>query len=278
MEEKEIEMNLSSDQNLDVSPSGQGASSQFSGVRILLVEDNEINRELMLDILTHMGIVVETAFNGAEALEKLSFGHYAAILMDCQMPVMNGFEASRKIRQNPAYEKLPILAMTANVDDEDKKKCLDAGMNAHIAKPFDIDQLLATLAHWLPKRRQEPVEILKNVLDSDRALMALSGNVVQYRMLLRLFLERQKDAAEKMRSFLAETQGVQASRLLYQLKNLAAHIGAFALSEAAAGIEADLQSFRWDQARSHLPVFTVLLNKSLQEAEAYLAAEGKVTG
>ena len=126
----------------------------LDGKRILLVEDNELNREIATDILEEEGIVIDTAEDGDIAVEKLRGaveGEYDLILMDIQMPRMNGYEATRAIRALPnAYAaNIPIIAMTANAFDEDKKNALAAGMNGHVAKPIDVPKLIATLAEVL---------------------------------------------------------------------------------------------------------------------------------
>lgn len=122
---------------------------EFCGKRLLLVEDNELNREIATEILKEVGFIIEDAENGAVAVDMISKaepGYYALILMDIQMPVMDGYEAARAIRKlSPELANIPIVAMTANAFDEDKKQAFDSGMNAHIAKPIDVDKLLEIL-------------------------------------------------------------------------------------------------------------------------------------
>ncbi|WP_374325984.1 response regulator [Aquipseudomonas alcaligenes] len=107
----------------------------------MLVEDNLVNQEMTVEILGRAGIRVDVANNGAQALAMLVQKAYDGVLMDCQMPVMDGFEATQRIRQLPGLAQLPILAMTANAMAGDRQRCLDAGMNEHIAKPLDVNQL-----------------------------------------------------------------------------------------------------------------------------------------
>ena len=129
----------------------ENASFELSGKRILLVEDNELNREIATEILEEEGMIVDTAEDGDVAVEKMrnaSAGQYDLILMDIQMPKMNGYDATKAIRKlpDPCASGIPIIAMTANAFAEDKENAVAAGMNGHIAKPIDVPKLLNTLA------------------------------------------------------------------------------------------------------------------------------------
>lgn len=130
------------------------APEQIRGKRLLLVEDNELNREIAEEILKESGFVVESAADGTIAVDMVKHsepGYYALILMDIQMPIMNGYEATQNIRnlENPKLAKIPVIAMTANAFEEDKKKALDCGMDAHIAKPIDVNKLMEVLHQFL---------------------------------------------------------------------------------------------------------------------------------
>ncbi|MET0028026.1 MAG: ATP-binding protein [Candidatus Thiodiazotropha sp.] len=125
------------------------AIKQLAGARILLVEDNEFNQELANEVLTMKGLIVETANNGKEAVEMLEKSTYDGVLMDCQMPVMDGYTATRIIRQHPQFKDLPIIAMTANAMKGDREKVLEVGMNDHIPKPFDPKEIFITMAKWI---------------------------------------------------------------------------------------------------------------------------------
>lgn len=122
------------------------------GGRILLVEDNELNQEVAGELLRSAGMTVELASNGLEAVEMATSGSFELILMDVQMPEMDGLEATRALRRLPGWSSIPILAMTANAFEDDRKACIAAGMNDHVAKPVDAEELYRALVRWLPPR------------------------------------------------------------------------------------------------------------------------------
>jgi CheY-like chemotaxis protein len=126
-----------------------GHEARLAGSRILLVEDNAINQEVAIELLSGAGIEVTVASDGRRALELLERQSFDAVLMDCQMPVMDGYAATRMLRQQLRLKDLPVIAMTANTMTGDREKVLAAGMNDHIAKPINVDELFATLAQWV---------------------------------------------------------------------------------------------------------------------------------
>ena len=135
----------------------QSASSEIDlspvrGARVLLVEDNELNREVALGLLEDAHLSIDQAENGAVAVQQLIRQDYDLVLMDMQMPVMDGITATKAIRSNPRFASLPILAMTANAMDHDRELCLAAGMNDHLAKPIDPDKLFGALLQWIRPR------------------------------------------------------------------------------------------------------------------------------
>ncbi|WLT40025.1 response regulator [Synechocystis sp. B12] len=120
------------------------------------MEDNEINQEVAAELLRDVGFNVDVAANGLIALERLNNNAYALVLMDMQMPEMDGIEATIAIRQNPRYAQLPIVAMTANVMQGDRERCLQAGMNDHLGKPIEPEELWNKLLHWIPVDSPSP--------------------------------------------------------------------------------------------------------------------------
>ena len=125
------------------------AVSALCGAHILLVEDNDINQELAKELLENNGMTVEIASNGEIAVQKVVDGHYDGVLMDCQMPIMDGYTATNCIRQMEEFNDLPIIAMTANAMAGDREKVMEAGMNDHIAKPINVENMFSTMAKWI---------------------------------------------------------------------------------------------------------------------------------
>jgi CheY-like chemotaxis protein len=139
------------------------AMGSLKGARVLLVEDNDMNQELAMELLANAGIEVTLAVNGQDALDKISAdAGFDGVLMDCQMPVMDGYTATRDIRKNPAFKDLPIIAMTANAMTGDREKVIEAGMNDHIAKPLNVGAMFATIAKWIKPKAPAAPEIATN--------------------------------------------------------------------------------------------------------------------
>jgi CheY-like chemotaxis protein len=125
-----------------------------TGQRILLVEDNSVNQLVAKGMLTRLGYEVEIAEQGEAALARLEHEEFDLVLMDCNMPVMDGYETSRRMRADPRWKDLPIIALTANALHEDRQRCEQAGMNDYLAKPFKREDLQALMIKWLEPRRQ----------------------------------------------------------------------------------------------------------------------------
>jgi CheY-like chemotaxis protein len=204
--------------------------ASLAGARILLVEDNLINQELASDMLSGAGILLRMAENGQEALDWLERESFDLVLMDCQMPVMDGYAATRALRQQPQWRELPVVAMTANAMVGDREKVLAAGMNDHIAKPIKVDELFATLARWI-RRGAAPR------MDTRGALAGMGGKQHLYERVARMFVEREADFGEYFAAARAAADTEAAVRRAHDLKSEAAVLGATALSEAAAALE-----------------------------------------
>src|SRR5690606_2132026 len=225
-------------------------------------EDNELNQEMTVEILAQAGIHTDVANNGAEALSMVVQHPYDAVLMDCQMSVMDGYEATRRIRAQERFRSLPILAMTANAMQADKARCREAGTDDHIAKPLDVQQLFMTLQRSI----RNPAVAVTPTLQAIEAAplpqtagLPLAGALRRLgvdRALLRKWLQRFHDSqaavAEQIRSALARLEQEEAVRLAHTLKGLAGNIGAHDLMHLAAELEAALRHQQQDQVPAAL--------------------------
>ncbi|QPK65181.1 PAS domain S-box protein [Methylomonas sp. LL1] len=228
----------------------------FTGARLLLAEDNPINREVALELLHGAGLSVDTAENGRIALEKVLSNSYDLVLMDVQMPEMDGLTATRALRSRPDFAPLPILAMTANAFDDDRHACLDAGMNDFVAKPVNPEQLYETVLRWLSADdrqrlavdRFDSAELLSpppvpaqafNLpgVDVTAGLGAVKGNSAKYRHLLRIFAESHAEDMKQVQAFLIDGNIADAHRLAHNLKGVSATLGARTVSDLAARLD-----------------------------------------
>ncbi|MBF0370634.1 MAG: PAS domain S-box protein [Magnetococcales bacterium] len=225
--------------------------------RILLVEDNEVNQQVAMELLELVGLTVQLAVNGEEAVKMVREGTFAAVLMDLQMPVMGGMEATERIRNEKIHHALPIIAMTANAMTGEKERCLNAGMNDYVSKPIDINLLFQSLLrHIHPEGDRSLQRISTSNLtcvendsaplpdlpgfDLQQALAKLGGNRRLYRKLVEKFLENQTDAVSKMEQALEKGDREEALRQAHTLKGIAGSLGAKGLQTAAADLEAAL--------------------------------------
>jgi signal transduction histidine kinase/CheY-like chemotaxis protein len=268
---------------------GAGLPEALRGARMLLVEDNEINRQVACELLEGAGLVVETAGDGEQALRLLDARTYAAVLMDVQMPVMDGLEATRRIRADARFAALPVIAMTAHAMEQDRQKSLEAGMTDHVSKPIDPKALFAALVRALspgcaagnetqasPREGGEdgaggvPGEepVCARRLDTRLGLARVRGNAALYHRLLQEFHEKFVTAASAIRERLEAGDAPGARRLAHTLKGVAGNIGAMALYHAVLAFEDCVREADRDCSLS-----LARLAEALTEVEARIADE-----
>ncbi|MEK9627693.1 MAG: response regulator [Nitrospinota bacterium] len=248
-------------------------SEEIKGSYVLLVEDNEINQEVALEVLEQAGLAVTVVNNGKEAVDALSNEDYDCVLMDLQMPVMDGFEATKIIRENKKHKSLPVIAMTANAMSGDKEKCLKAGMNDHVSKPIDTKQLFTALNRWIkPGKRKAPAPKPKEPekkpegedfpdlpgFDVKKGLEILGGNKALYKTLLIKLYEDFSDSAERVKSMLDKDDVENAGILVHTVKGVGSNLGALELSKAAAKFE---EALREKESSSYEGLYSIFKEK-----------------
>ena len=269
--------------NLDVDKE----SAPIRDARILLVEDNETNQLVATDLLERMGLHVTVANNGQEALDRLDQDNFDAVLMDVQMPQMDGFEATRRIRQEARWNALPIIAMTAAVMAEDRAACANAGMNDHVSKPIQPQELVQALLKWVkpatssshtarnkpdtPSATEIRLPDKLSGFDLQAALGRLGGNSELLVDLLKKFGQQFADAQSELGGLLKEGEREAAAAFAHKIKGAAANLGAIDLHLEADKLEHDLkaglpdiQSAGFDAALAQVLEGISLLGKLIQ--------------
>ncbi|MEG3639188.1 CHASE2 domain-containing protein [Magnetococcus sp. PR-3] len=231
-------------------PERKRPTPRFNQTPILVAEDNKTNRLLVEELLRSVGVHPTLVENGQQALDALQHGDYHAVLLDVQMPVMDGHETTRYIRQQTRWKNLPIIAMTGQAMAQERDMCLLSGMNDHLSKPVTPHLLFETLAKWLPcVRVDEPPTTTKSEEPLDADLLALEsinlpialarvqGSQLRLRQLLRIFYQDHHDDAARLQVLLAEQAWQQAEALVHSLKGTAANLSATALSQESGRLE-----------------------------------------
>ena len=280
------------------------------GARILLVEDNAINREVAIELLLGVGLVVESAEHGLEALQRVQKNEYELILMDMQMPVMDGLQATRAIRALPGWQSKPVIAMTANAFEGDRYACEEAGMNDFISKPVEPAAMYETVLLWLSASKTatpdalhashasmsaaaalvarvpvaaalgaDPARDALLLIAADlpginvtRGLLLLRGNAEKYLALLRQFVQSHGDDAAKLATYLEHDDYDSAARLAHQLRGTAGTLGIESVANAAAQIESALRAKVDAKVSPVSPPLTHVAVQTLGASIALLAA------
>jgi CheY-like chemotaxis protein/HPt (histidine-containing phosphotransfer) domain-containing protein len=227
----------------------------IKGARILLVEDNDLNQEVAIALLTDAGFVVDLAENGQAALDRVSTANYDIVLMDMQMPVMDGETATREIRKDARFKDLPVVAMTANAREGDRERCLAAGMNDHVAKPIEPEDLWQALLKWVkpqhatraqvrPPGTEDALPSAIDGLDMASGLRRVLGKKPLYLSMLHKFVAGQKSAIPEIAKALDDNLPDIAQRLAHTLKGTCASIGASGLQQLTETIETAIMERR----------------------------------
>jgi PAS domain S-box-containing protein len=259
------------------------------GMRVLLAEDNRFNQEMVLELLGDVGVATEVVENGQEALQRLGERTFDLVLMDMMMPEMDGLEATRRIRRHTEWTGLPIVALTANAGVEDRERCLAAGMNDVLTKPFETADLYRVLQHYAPRAEVAaqappsqssaassplPAEAAPNQempaslpelpgIDVPLLLQRMKGRVASCRRLLALFRDQYIDGEQKMRSLLAAGEFIELHRLAHTLKGASGGLGAIRLQQAAGALEAAAAAKDADAAAVGVSSISVALDEIL---------------
>ncbi|RYF76870.1 MAG: response regulator, partial [Comamonadaceae bacterium] len=267
----------------------QDHREQLRGARVLLVEDNDLNQELALELLRQAGIQTALANNGQEALDILTGDpHFDGVLMDCQMPVMDGYVATRRLRAMPQFQDLPIIAMTANAMAGDREKVLSAGMVDHIAKPLRVDDMFACMARWIkPAARGTAQATVAGIapqaapglaaipgIDLEQGLARVQNDVGFYLRLLDRFAVSYRDFALDFAQARQDSDSSAAMRSAHTLRGSAGTIGASSVAQAADKLEQACLAGASDAVLGGLVAETVALLQPVVNAVQALSKNG----
>ncbi|OGS98744.1 MAG: hypothetical protein A3F73_13860 [Gallionellales bacterium RIFCSPLOWO2_12_FULL_59_22] len=265
----------------------------IKGAHILLVDDNDLNQEVATELLRDSGFVVDLAGNGQVALDKVRAANYDIVLMDMQMPVMDGVTATLEIRKEERFKDLPVVAMTANAMQGDRDRCLAAGMNDHVAKPIEPEDLWKALLKWVKPRHSTAAEVKPQIkagqyadlpsgidgLDIANGLRRVLGKKSLYLSMLRKFIAGQKSATAGILEMLEGNDRDTAERLAHTLKGASGNIGATGLQQLAEELETAIRERQprndvdghLDKLKQQLDYFITQLEQKLPEEQGRTA-------
>ncbi len=272
---------LAAQRTIEPGQLSQVMRQRLEGARVLLVEDHPLNQQLACELLRRAGIEVVVANDGRDALTKLAGeGPFDGVLMDCQMPVMDGYAATRELRRHPEWRQLPVIAMTASALAEDRERALASGMNAHITKPIHVESMLRTMADWItgpgvPVLGEAPAGAANDSptdpIDTRAGLAYCIGNADLYRRLLEGFAAREAGFATEVAVALADQRWSDALRRLHDTRGLAGTIGAQALVAALQTLHTALSAQHAAQAAAALDEARIEVDRVLRAIERHAA-------
>jgi PAS domain S-box-containing protein len=254
--------------------------AMLEGVRVLLAEDNEINKQVTLEILESAKMIVDVAENGAAAVSAADGFEYDIILMDIQMPVMDGLEATRKIREHSKSQKTPIIAMTAHTSKEESEKCFEEGMDDFIPKPVDPDFLFDVIVKWTSVNKSKELKMNMHevsgislpVLDIKEGMERINGKRELFQKMITLFAKMYSDAPETLAEMLDREEHDEAAKLCHSIKGAAGTISAKKLHHAAAMLEKEIKeksknpSLALTNFKTELKLLKVMIQHQLGES------------
>ncbi len=263
----------------------------LKGVRVLMAEDNLINQEIALELLTQAGCEVKVAGDGCQAVEEIMAAEKPLdiVLMDVQMPHMDGLDATRLIRADGRYNDLPIVAMTAHAMNDARERCLNAGMNAHIVKPINPEDLFNTILKFCAPEKSMPISVPTRASDAEKpgnevpaiagldvesGLRRVMGNSQLYYKLLRRFVEEQANVAARIAGILDSGDRTRAAQLVHSIKGVAGNLGATELFTQAQLLERCIKESRSpEQTDTELLCFSSKLGALVVALKTGLPAE-----
>lgn len=267
-----------------IKPSEKSIYLALHGKRALVAEDSRINLLIVQEVLEHSGMIVEVAKNGQEAVDlvKDHGDEFSCVLMDIQMPVMDGISATKAIRELYSFEQLPVFAMTSNTLESDRLHCMEAGMNGHISKPIETSELVEIITGHLAfsdipadaideamaqlQREESPTSSIPGI-DLEAALQRLNGNRELLDRLIRLFAYEHGSMASEISQHIREGDLASAARLVHTLKGVATNLAAEELREASERLEAELKAEKHMESPDIFRQFEAALHKVCSHAE-----------
>ncbi len=279
---KDTQTSHKTKETIDVS----GNLAAIHGARVLLVEDNEFNQQVATEMLKSMGLSVTLAVDGEQALEKLRNETFDAVLMDVQMPVLDGLEATRRLRRMAGLDTIPVIAVTAHAMVQDRQRCLDAGMNDYMSKPINSSELKRLLVKWITPRQDIPhcpppptndkVSLPHSLpgINLETGLQMCNCNRSLYLDMLHKFHLSKRNDPDEIRAFLAAGDRETAGRMAHSMKSVAAILGANDLSAAARVLEEVISKNLDDQLETQMARYAQTLKLIISGMDAaFVAAE-----